>query len=123
MSIEIENRESRIENQELELTGRGFDSAELQGHAIKNQDLLAAAGAVSLKGSAGMSALAEDMEAAAQVRHAYRLAGCSSEGMTPSILTKPFLCAFARAGTFSPARAWCSVWRRWTTASRHATGS
>ncbi|PIL34155.1 transporter [Ganoderma sinense ZZ0214-1] len=38
----------------------------LQGHAIKNQDLLAAAGAVSLKGSAGMSALAEDMEAAAQ---------------------------------------------------------
>ncbi|KAI1796398.1 t-SNARE [Ganoderma leucocontextum] len=38
----------------------------LQGHAIKNQDLLAASGAVSLKGSAGMSALAEDMEAAAQ---------------------------------------------------------
>ncbi|KAM5532569.1 hypothetical protein V8D89_013775 [Ganoderma adspersum] len=38
----------------------------LLGHAIKNQDLLAAAGAVSLKGSAGMSALAEDMEAAAQ---------------------------------------------------------
>ncbi|KAI0675101.1 t-SNARE [Trametes maxima] len=37
----------------------------LQGHAIKNQDLLAAAGAVSLKGSAGMSALDEDVEAAA----------------------------------------------------------
>ncbi|KAI8969569.1 t-SNARE, partial [Trametes punicea] len=41
----------------------------LQGHAIKNQDLLAASGAVSLKGSAGMSALDEDVEAAAAVRH------------------------------------------------------
>ena len=68
MSIEIENRESRVENQELELTGRVFDSAELQGHAIKNQDLLAAAGAVSLSGSAGMSALDEDVEAATAVR-------------------------------------------------------
>lgn len=58
---------------------------ELQGHAIKNQDLLAASGAVSLKGSAGMSALAEDMEAAAQVRHAYpyRVAGCSLVCMAP----------------------------------------
>ncbi|RPD63789.1 t-SNARE, partial [Lentinus tigrinus ALCF2SS1-6] len=37
----------------------------LQGHAIKNQDLLAASGAVSLSGSAGMSALDEDVEAAA----------------------------------------------------------
>ncbi|KAI0769602.1 t-SNARE, partial [Trametes elegans] len=37
----------------------------LQGHAIKNQDLLAASGAVSLKGAAGMSALDEDVEAAA----------------------------------------------------------
>ncbi|KAI9066611.1 t-SNARE [Trametes sanguinea] len=37
----------------------------MQGHAIKNQDLLAASGAVSLRGSAGMSALDEDMEAAA----------------------------------------------------------
>ncbi|KAJ8497168.1 hypothetical protein ONZ51_g707 [Trametes cubensis] len=37
----------------------------LQGHAIKNQDLLAASGAVSLKGSAGISALDEDVEAAA----------------------------------------------------------
>ena len=43
--------------------------AELQGHAIKNQDLLAASGAVSLKGSAGLSALDEDVEAAAAVRH------------------------------------------------------
>ena len=43
---------------------------ELQGHAIKNQDLLAASGVVSLKGSAGMSALDEDVEAATAVRHA-----------------------------------------------------
>ena len=42
---------------------------ELQGHAIKNQDLLAASGVVSLKGSAGMSALDEDVEAATAVRH------------------------------------------------------
>ena len=63
------------------LTHSHLHSTELQGHAIKNQDLLAAAGAVSLKGSAGMSALDEDMEAAAQVRHAYRLTGCSSEGI------------------------------------------
>ncbi|KAI0633264.1 t-SNARE, partial [Trametes polyzona] len=41
----------------------------LQGHAIKNQDLLAASGAVSLKGSAGMSALDEDVEAAAAQSH------------------------------------------------------
>ncbi|KAH9940506.1 t-SNARE [Epithele typhae] len=37
----------------------------IQGHAIKNQDLLAASGAVSLKGSAGMSELDEDVQAAA----------------------------------------------------------
>ena len=66
--MQAESRESRVENQELELTGRVFDSAELQGHAIKNQDLLAAAGAVSLSGSAGMSALDEDVEAATAVR-------------------------------------------------------
>ncbi|KAJ3775027.1 t-SNARE [Lentinula raphanica] len=36
----------------------------LQGHAIKNQDLLLASGTVSLKGSAGMSAVDEDVEAA-----------------------------------------------------------
>ncbi|KAG8885768.1 hypothetical protein FRB97_009473 [Tulasnella sp. 331] len=36
----------------------------LQGHAIKNQDLLIASGAVSLKGSDGVKALEEDVEAA-----------------------------------------------------------
>ncbi|KDQ21733.1 hypothetical protein BOTBODRAFT_61359 [Botryobasidium botryosum FD-172 SS1] len=34
----------------------------LQGHAIKNQDLLIASGAVSLKGSDGMFSLEEDIE-------------------------------------------------------------
>ncbi|KAF9071757.1 t-SNARE [Rhodocollybia butyracea] len=36
----------------------------LQGHAIKNQDLLLASGAISLKGSAGLSEVDEDVEAA-----------------------------------------------------------
>ncbi|KAE9411475.1 t-SNARE [Gymnopus androsaceus JB14] len=36
----------------------------LQGHAIKNQDLLLASGTISLKGSAGMNAVDEDVEAA-----------------------------------------------------------
>ncbi|KAJ7170539.1 syntaxin-like t-SNARE protein TLG2 [Mycena crocata] len=36
----------------------------LQGHAIKNQDLLIASGTISLKGSEGMSAVDDDMEAA-----------------------------------------------------------
>jgi len=35
----------------------------LRGHAIKNQDLLIASGAISLKGSDGMSAVEEDVEA------------------------------------------------------------
>ncbi|EJD02948.1 t-SNARE [Fomitiporia mediterranea MF3/22] len=38
----------------------------LQGHAIKNQDLLVASGAVTLKGSEGMSDLDEDMRVAAR---------------------------------------------------------
>jgi hypothetical protein len=37
---------------------------ELQGHAIKNQDLMIASGAVSLKGSEGMSSLDDDVQAA-----------------------------------------------------------
>ncbi|KAJ7084404.1 syntaxin-like t-SNARE protein TLG2 [Mycena belliarum] len=36
----------------------------LQGHAIKNQDLLIASGAISLKGSEGMSAVDDDVAAA-----------------------------------------------------------
>jgi len=35
----------------------------LQGHAIKNQDLLVASGTVSLKGSEGLSAVDDDVEA------------------------------------------------------------
>jgi hypothetical protein len=38
--------------------------SELQGHAIKNQDLLIASGTISLKGSEGMSAVDDDVEAA-----------------------------------------------------------
>ncbi|KAF7376161.1 Syntaxin-like t-snare protein tlg2 [Mycena sanguinolenta] len=37
---------------------------ELQGHAIKNQDLLIASGTISLKGSEGMSAVDDDVAAA-----------------------------------------------------------
>lgn len=37
---------------------------ELQGHAIKNQDLLIASGTIPSKGSEGMSAVDDDMEAA-----------------------------------------------------------
>jgi hypothetical protein len=39
-------------------------TTELQGHAIKNQDLLIASGTVSLKGSEGLSAVDDDIEAA-----------------------------------------------------------
>ncbi len=45
---------------------RGF--SELQGHAIKNQDLLVASGAISLQGSESWSAVDEDIEAARAVR-------------------------------------------------------
>ncbi|KAI0268709.1 t-SNARE [Gloeopeniophorella convolvens] len=38
----------------------------LQGHAIKNQDLLVASGVTSLKGSDAMTAVDEDMEAASR---------------------------------------------------------
>ena len=40
----------------------------LQGHAIKNQDLLIASGAISLQGPEGMSAVEEDM-AAVSIRY------------------------------------------------------
>jgi syntaxin 16 len=40
---------------------------ELQGHAIKNQDLLIASGAISLKGSEGMSAVDDDVAAAVRL--------------------------------------------------------
>jgi syntaxin 16 len=41
-----------------------FHSAELQGHAIKNQDLLVASGVTSLKGTDALTAVDEDIEAA-----------------------------------------------------------
>lgn len=41
-----------------------FFSLALQGHAIKNQDLLIASGAVTLKGAEGMSDVDEDMQIA-----------------------------------------------------------
>ncbi|KAF4620810.1 hypothetical protein D9613_000692 [Agrocybe pediades] len=40
----------------------------LQGHATKNQDLLLASGAISLKGSDGMSAVDDDIRAASHTR-------------------------------------------------------
>jgi hypothetical protein len=40
---------------------------ELQGHAIKNQDLLIASGTISLKGSEGMSAVDDDVAAAVRL--------------------------------------------------------
>jgi hypothetical protein len=43
--------------------------AELQGHAIKNQDLLIASGTISLKGSEGMSAVDDDVAAAVRPFH------------------------------------------------------
>lgn len=36
----------------------------LQGHAIKNQDLLIASGSLSLKGQEGLSAVDDDLQAA-----------------------------------------------------------
>jgi syntaxin 16 len=42
--------------------------SELQGHAIKNQDLLIASGAISLKGSEGMNAVDDDVAAAVGVQ-------------------------------------------------------
>lgn len=41
----------------------------LQGHAIRNQDLLVASGAISLRGSEGLSAVDEDMAAASASRN------------------------------------------------------
>ncbi|EDR11467.1 syntaxin-like t-SNARE protein TLG2 [Laccaria bicolor S238N-H82] len=40
----------------------------IQGHAIKNQDLLLASGAISLKGSDGMSEVDDDVQAATHTR-------------------------------------------------------
>jgi len=45
------------------LTPRSF-LVGLQGHAIKNQDLLIASGSLSLKGQEGLSAVDDDLQAA-----------------------------------------------------------
>jgi len=45
--------------------------SELQGHAIKNQDLLIASGAISLKGSDGMTAVEEDVAAVSNPSRSY----------------------------------------------------
>jgi hypothetical protein len=42
-------------------------TAELQGHSIKNKDLLAASGAITLRGTDSYDALAEDEEAVSGV--------------------------------------------------------
>jgi len=41
----------------------------LQGHAIKNQDILIASGTISLKGSEGMTAVDDDVEAATHTQN------------------------------------------------------
>ncbi|KAI0081213.1 t-SNARE [Panus rudis PR-1116 ss-1] len=51
----------------------------LQGHAIKNQDMLVASGKMSLKGSEGWSAVDEDMEAA----HASRSQAMAQDLLLP----------------------------------------
>ncbi|EKM54462.1 uncharacterized protein PHACADRAFT_174963, partial [Phanerochaete carnosa HHB-10118-sp] len=58
--------------QELSVTFRKKQRVymeKLQGHAIKNQDLLIASGAISLRGSEGLSAVDEDMAAASASRN------------------------------------------------------
>lgn len=43
----------------------------LQGHAAKTQDLLVASGSVHLKGSDGLSAVDDDIQAAVSPYHPY----------------------------------------------------
>jgi hypothetical protein len=45
-------------------TSSHLSPLELQGHAIKNQDILIASGTLSLKGSDGMTAVDDDVAAA-----------------------------------------------------------
>jgi len=59
-----------------------FCRTELQGHAIKNQDLLIASGTISSKGSEGMSAVDDDVEAAAASRNR---AAMAQDMMTPDV--------------------------------------
>ncbi|KII92868.1 hypothetical protein PLICRDRAFT_37664 [Plicaturopsis crispa FD-325 SS-3] len=60
----------------------------LQGHAIKNQDLLIASGTVSLKGSEGMSAVDEDIAAVAsqsQQQQSLQYASLQSQQHAPDV--------------------------------------
>ena len=50
-----------------------WSRAELQGHAIKNKDLLAASGAITLKGAEGFDELAEDEMAVCPILSCYHL--------------------------------------------------
>ncbi|EMD37931.1 hypothetical protein CERSUDRAFT_50582 [Gelatoporia subvermispora B] len=53
----------------------------LQGHAIKNQDLLIASGAISLRGTDGLEAVDEDIEAATASRNQSQAMEWASPGL------------------------------------------
>jgi hypothetical protein len=55
---------TRVDLQSCHETNISPSITELQGHAIKNQDLLIASGAISLKGTEGMNAVDDDVAAA-----------------------------------------------------------
>ncbi|KAF8070136.1 syntaxin-like t-SNARE protein TLG2 [Lyophyllum atratum] len=59
----------------------------LQGHAIKNQDLLIASGAISLKGSEGISAVDDDVAAA---RHTQSQSLSLSQSQSQSLLSDSY---------------------------------
>ncbi|KAG5642218.1 hypothetical protein DXG03_003387 [Asterophora parasitica] len=59
----------------------------LQGHAIKNQDLLIASGAISLKGSEGISAVDDDVAAA---RHTQFQSLSLSQSQSQSLLADSY---------------------------------
>ena len=58
---------------------------ELQGQATKNQDLLVASGAISLKGSEGLSAVDDDIQAAVSSSFGFKVHQTS-----PQLVTFPF---------------------------------
>lgn len=58
-SYSFDNSASEIDQWHMRLVPPG-----LQGHAIKNQDLLIASGSLSLKGQEGLSAVDDDLQVA-----------------------------------------------------------
>lgn len=56
----------------------------LQGHAIKNQDLLIASGTITSKGSEGLTAVDEDVQAAVSMQYSHRLVHVKSPHVTAS---------------------------------------